>query len=165
MNTRHSSRITRPSAEHLLDGRAGSTDLAQDPLVRVLAAATAPGREAELGGEAAAVAAFEAHHLSPVSIHRRGQMIKSPLAKLLTVKALAAALAVCVTGGVAVAAGTGALSSHTSASTQLTTPKTNAGPAHQPKTRPAHHTKARPAHRTKTGPAQPTRTGTGTPTV
>ena len=135
MNTRHSSRITRESAEQLLDGLAGSTDLAQDPLARVLAAATAPGREAELRGEAAAVAAFEAHHLSPVSIHRRGQMIKSPLAKLLTVKALAAALAVCVTGGVAVAAGTGALSSHhTSANTSITTPKTNTGPAPKTKT-------------------------------
>ena len=112
MSTRHPSRIHREAAEQLLDGaaRPGAHPGAdQDRLARVLAAAAAPGREAELGGEAMAVAAFEAHHLAPVVTPRREQMIKSPLAKLLTAKVVAASLAAFATGGVALAAGTGVI--------------------------------------------------------
>ena len=84
MRTRHSYRITRRSAEQLLDGSAAP---GPEPLIHVLRAATAPGRDRELAGEQAATAAFEAHHLGPVTqtSSRRRKM----LAKILTVKALA----------------------------------------------------------------------------
>jgi hypothetical protein len=113
MNTRHSRRISRKAAEQLLDG---ATELgpahASGPhqVARVLAAAAAPGREHELAGEQMAVAAFEAGHLASVASDRRGQMIKSPLAKLLTAKMIAAALTVFAGGGVALAASTGTFS-------------------------------------------------------
>jgi hypothetical protein len=115
MNTRHSRRISRNAAELMLDGHAGP-----DPgqLTRVLAAATAPARDGELAGEQMAVAAFEASHLVPVATPHREH--KSMLAKLLTAKILATSLAAFATGGVALAAGTGALtgsgSAHVSAS-------------------------------------------------
>jgi MgtE intracellular N domain len=104
MNTRHSEKISRNAAERLLDGHAGA---ASDPLARVLAAAAAPARESELAGEQMAVAAFEAHHLVPVTAPQKRH--KSMLAKLLTLKVLVSSFAVCATGGVAVAASTGAL--------------------------------------------------------
>lgn len=113
MSTHDSRRISRKAAEQLLGGTA-VPGAGPDPLVRVLAAAAAPGHEPELAGEAKAVTAFQAHHLVPVTTPRRGQMIKSPVAKLLTAKAVAATLAVFVTGGVALAASTGALSGPTS---------------------------------------------------
>jgi hypothetical protein len=116
MNTRHSRRISRKAAEQLLD-RAAGLDPAYaeapggaDQLARVLAAAAAPGREHELAGEQMAVAAFEANHLESVASDQRGQMIKSPLAKLLTTKVIAAALTVFAGGGVALAASTGTFS-------------------------------------------------------
>ena len=108
MNTRHPRRIGRRSAEQLLSGH-GGPDAEHDRLAGVLAAAAGPARDSELGGEHAAVAAFEAHHLVSATTSRRGQMIKSPLAKLLTAKVIAASVAVFATGGVAVAASTGAL--------------------------------------------------------
>src|SRR6202042_593158 len=113
MSTHHSHRISRKAAEQLLGG-AVVPGAGSDSLSRVLAAAAAPGHEPELAGEAKAVAAFQTRHLVSVTTPRRGQMIKSPVAKLLTAKALAAALAVFVTGGVALAASTGALSGPTS---------------------------------------------------
>jgi hypothetical protein len=58
-----------------------------------------------------AVAAFEANHLASVANFRREQMIKSPLAKILTVKVIASVLAVGASGGVALAASTGTFSS------------------------------------------------------
>jgi hypothetical protein len=122
MSTHHSRRMTRKAAEQLLGGAAGPLRGAAGPgadpeqhLSRVLAAAAAPGHESELTGEAKAVAAFEVHHLVSATTPRRGQMINSPLAKLLTAKALAATLAVAVTGGVALAASTGVLSGPKSA--------------------------------------------------
>jgi hypothetical protein len=110
MSTHHSRRMTRKDAEQLLGGAAGPGADPGQHLSRVLAAAAAPGHESELTGEAKAVAAFEVHHLVSATTPRRGQMINSPLAKLLTAKALAATLAVAVTGGVALAASTGILS-------------------------------------------------------
>lgn len=116
MNTRHSRRISRKAAEQLLDGVTGlgPADVQApgepDPLARVLAAAAAPGREHELAGEQMAVAAFEAEHLESVASYRREQMIKSPLAKILTTKVIVAALTVFAGGGVALAASTGSFS-------------------------------------------------------
>jgi MgtE intracellular N domain len=113
MNTRHAPRISRKAAEQLLDGETAlgrSHAGGPEQLARVLAAAAAPGREHELAGEQLAVAAFEANHLESAASYRRGQMIKSPLAKLLTTKVLAAALTVFAGGGVALAASTGTFS-------------------------------------------------------
>jgi len=115
MNTRHSRRISRKAAEQLLDGAAGrgqgnqAADAA-DQVVSLLAAAAAPGHDDELAGEQMAVAAFEANHLASVANFRREQMIKSPLAKILTVKILASVLVVGASGGVALAASTGTFS-------------------------------------------------------
>lgn len=119
MNTRHSRRISRKAAEQLLDGAAGrgqGTEAGPDQLVSVLAAAAAPGHDDELAGEQMAVAAFEANHLASVANFRREQMIKSPLAKILTVKVLASVLVVGASGGVALAASTGTFSSSGSGS-------------------------------------------------
>jgi hypothetical protein len=118
MNTRHSRRISRKAAGQLLDGAAGPSASRPgpdapgrpDPLVSLLAAAAAPGREHELAGEQMAVAAFEANHLASDASSRSEQMIKSPLAKILTTKIIAAALLVTATGGVALAASTGTFS-------------------------------------------------------
>ena len=108
MSTSRPQGINRETAEHFLDGT-GGMDSGQ--LARILAAAAAPGHDTELAGEEAAVTAFQAHHLTPVSTSRRGQMIKTPLARLLTAKVLTAAAAL-ATGGAALAASTGALTGH-----------------------------------------------------
>ena len=104
MNTRHSSRISRSTAELLLDGHAGPDP---DQLARVLAAAAAPARDSELAGEQMAVAAFEANRLVPVANPQKEH--KTMLAKLLTAKVILSSLAALGTGGVALAASTGAL--------------------------------------------------------
>jgi len=128
MNTRHYRRISRKAADQLLDVAAGPDQGAltgPGQLVSVLAAASAPGRADELASEQMAVAAFEANHLASVADSRSEQMIKSPLAKILTVKVIAAALAV-GGGGVALAASTGTFSGSTPATsrTSVATPAT-----------------------------------------
>ena len=141
MNTRHYRRISRKAADQLLDGAAGpgqgfltgptgstgpTGTTGSDQLVSVLAAAAAPGHADELAGEQMAVAAFEANHLASVADSRSEQMIKSPLAKILTVKVIAAALAVGAGGSVALAASTGTFSgsSPTTSRTNVATPAT-----------------------------------------
>jgi hypothetical protein len=113
MNSIRSGRLRRPAAERLLDGgpagRRGGAGQQADPLAGLLAAAAAAPHPGEQAGEDVAVTAFRAEHLVPASHSGRGQMIKSPLAKLLTMKAGALALALSA-GGVAVAATTGAFS-------------------------------------------------------
>ena len=105
-------RLRRHTAEQLLDGAVGdrvpgNRHVGGEALASLLAAASSPPRTAELAGEDAAVTAFRAEHLVPVSQSRRGQMIKSPLAKILTMKAGALALTLGA-GGAALAASTGA---------------------------------------------------------
>lgn len=78
-------------------------------LAELLAAASAPARGHELAREDEAVGAFLAAHESPVPHSQRRSMIKSALAKLLTVKVAALATAVAGVGGVALAASTGTL--------------------------------------------------------
>ena len=127
MNTRHYRRISRKAADQLLDGAAGPDQGSRTglegtgPLVSVLAAAAAPGRADELAGERMAMAAFEANHLASVADSRSEQMIKSPLAKILTVKVIAAALAVTAGGGVALAASTGTFSGSSPAASPTST--------------------------------------------
>lgn len=112
MSSNRSGRLRRHTAEQLLDGAAGSRVAGDrhaegEALASLLAAASSPPRTAELAGEDAAVTAFRAEHLVPVSQSRRGQMIKSPLAKILTLKVGAVALTLGA-GGAALAASTGA---------------------------------------------------------
>jgi hypothetical protein len=143
MNTRHSRRISRKAAEQLLDGAAGpgpdgparpDAPGRPDQLVSLLAAAAAPGREHERAGEQMAVAAFEANHLAPDASFRREEMLKSPLAKILTTKIIAAGLLVTATGGVALAASTGTFSGSAPASGGTSAgavPSTSASPGAQ----------------------------------
>jgi hypothetical protein len=101
-------RIDRYTAEQLLQG-ASATRRVGGPLADRLVAAAAPGRPHELAGEAAALTAFRAAaHLGPVPRARRTLMIRTWLAHLLTVKAVAV-LALSTAGGVALAASTGTL--------------------------------------------------------
>jgi hypothetical protein len=95
--------LDRDTAELLLRDPAARR---AHPVGAVLAAASGPaGRH--LAGEDAAVAAFAAARLTSPRF-RRIQMLKTALAKLLTVK-VAAAIAALGAGGVALAAGTGTL--------------------------------------------------------
>ncbi|NUR69384.1 MAG: hypothetical protein HOU81_01045 [Hamadaea sp.] len=97
-------RLRRSVAEHLLDG---ATDAGPPPLAELLAAAAAPAHPGELAGRQAVTQAYRAHR-DAVPLPRRRSMLKTALAKALTVKAAAIA-AVAVGGGVALAATTGVL--------------------------------------------------------
>src|SRR5437763_4355827 len=112
MNTRHSRRLSRKAADQLLDTDTASADAVPHRLASRLGAAAAAGHEHELAHTEMAQAAFQAEHLAPVPTLRNEPMIKSPLAKLLATKVVAVTLAVTVTGGIALAATTGALTGH-----------------------------------------------------
>ncbi|GIM93780.1 hypothetical protein [Paractinoplanes toevensis] len=121
--------LDRDTAELLLRDPAARR---AHPVGALLAAASAPATGRHLAGEDAAAMAFTAAHLtSPRS--RRIQMLKTTLAKLLTVK-VAAAVAALGAGGVALAAGTGTLP----------------GPLHKPAGPPASSVAAEASH-----PARP----------
>ncbi|MGC9671261.1 hypothetical protein ACNTMW_32540 [Planosporangium sp. 12N6] len=90
--------VDRGTAESLLHG--DRCPGAPEPLVHLLAAATAPGGRSELAGEEAAVAAFRQSHRPPV--HAPGR--RALLAGVLTVK-LTAAFTLTAVGGAALAAG------------------------------------------------------------
>jgi hypothetical protein len=106
MNTHDSRRPGLAAPEHLLH-QAGVPAPAARLLAARLAAATTVGLPSELTGEFAATAAFRSG--SDVAyIPRRASMIKTALAKVLTVKAVAI-LAALSAGGVALAATTGVL--------------------------------------------------------
>lgn len=111
MSAHRSRRIDRRTAEHLLRGEPVRAQAAGSDAVRdLLAAASAPARTGELAREQAALAAFRAAHLTSVPQPRRGSMlIKTALAKLLTVKIAATAVTAVAAGGIAVAAATGNL--------------------------------------------------------
>ncbi|MBO2455305.1 hypothetical protein J4573_50070 [Actinomadura barringtoniae] len=99
----------RFTAERMLGGEPAVPPSSLDPLADLLAAASAPGREAELAGEEAAVAAFRAalspHALSP----QESRSNRLPFGRFFTAKVAAVAVAATAAGGVAVAATTGAL--------------------------------------------------------
>ncbi|WP_131784667.1 hypothetical protein [Protofrankia symbiont of Coriaria ruscifolia] len=123
MSTYRPRRIDRDDAERMLRGGPVAPQAGSDPLADLLAAVTAPARADELAGEEAAVTAFREARLVPVTQLRREPMIKTALAKLLTVKIAVAAIAATTVGGVAVAATTGVLPSpgEHEASTGITT--------------------------------------------
>jgi hypothetical protein len=98
------SEMDRRTADRLLRG-----DRTGHPLDQVLAAATAPATARELAGEADAMAAFRAAAHSPAP-RRRSSLLRSAVARLLTLKVAVVALGTSATiGGVALAANTGAL--------------------------------------------------------
>ncbi|MGC4745209.1 hypothetical protein ACLQ28_06045 [Micromonospora sp. DT201] len=83
---------------------------AQDELSRLLAVLSAPAHPDELAGEEAVMSAFLSHHASQVRQGAGRRSVPATVAKFVTVKvALATALAVAATGGVAFAATSGAL--------------------------------------------------------
>lgn len=107
MSAHRCRRLDRRTAEQMLNGVPAAGGHALNDL---LVAAAAPARDGELAGEQAAVTAFGAARLDPIPQLRRRSMIKTLLAKLLTVKIAATAAAVTVAaGGVAAAAATGYL--------------------------------------------------------
>lgn len=107
--------IDRFTAEQLLRGEAAGADQAPEALATTLAAAAAPARGVERAGEDAALGAFRDARLAPspqLSPQlRRQSMIKTAMAKFLTLKVGAVALTATATcaGGVALAASTGNL--------------------------------------------------------
>jgi hypothetical protein len=105
MSAHRSRRVDRRTAEHLL---AGAPVEAPSALVRLLDAAAAAGSSDELAGEEAVVAAFRAARPATVPPVRSRRVIRTTVARLLTVKVAAMAAGVAV-AGVAVAAGTGHL--------------------------------------------------------
>jgi hypothetical protein len=108
MSSNRSPRIRRNAAEQMLDGAPATTE-ATRPLAALLHAAAAPAHPEELSGERAALAAFEdAAALDSVPGPRRGNVLKSTLAKILTVKAAVILAAAAGTTGVVLAATSGA---------------------------------------------------------
>ncbi|MEU8661997.1 hypothetical protein [Actinoplanes philippinensis] len=98
------SEMDRRTADRLLRG-----DRTGHPLDQVLAAATAPATARELAGEADVMAAFRTAGLAPAP-RRRSSLLRSAVARLLTLKVVVVALGTSATiGGVALAANTGAL--------------------------------------------------------
>ncbi len=110
MSSHRSPRASRQDIEQMLDGAPARAD-ATRPLAALLHAATAPAHPKELAGEQAALAAFEAAQLDPVPIPRRQNVLKSTLAKILTVKAAIILAAAAGTTGVVLASTSGALTS------------------------------------------------------
>ncbi|MGH3760763.1 hypothetical protein [Actinophytocola sp.] len=109
MSSNRARHIDRHAAEQLLAGRPVAGH-ATRPLAAALRAAAAPTHPEELAGERAMVAAFAdaARLAAPVPETGRPSMLKSALAKILTVKA-AVVLAAAGTGGVVLASTSGAL--------------------------------------------------------
>jgi hypothetical protein len=101
--------VRRDDAEQMLNGAPAATETTR-PLAALLNAATAPAHPDELAGERAALAAFEnAAQLVTPSSPRRLNVLKSTLAKIVTVKAAVILAAAAGTTGVVLASTTGAL--------------------------------------------------------
>ena len=135
MGKQQGRRIDRHTAEQALRG--ARVD-APDALTGLLAAAAAPPRDGELGGERAAVTAFrEAAQHTHAPRPRSPSMTKSRWARLLTAKVAAAVAAIFVVGGVATAAVTGALPLPAGGSAPAPSSSRPALPAAGPSTTPA----------------------------
>jgi len=98
----------RHTAEWTLRGVSRAGGSSADPLVRLLAAAAAPGRAGELGGERSARAAFRMARLHGAAPPRTPASGSRTLHRMLVVK-LAAVAATIAAASVAFAAGTGIL--------------------------------------------------------
>jgi hypothetical protein len=131
--------IDPATAERLLGGARGT---GHDRIADLLAAAAAPAGSDEFGGESAAMAAFRAAQLHPFPRPQRPSMIKSTLAKILTVKIAALCAGVAGVGGVALAATTGTIPSPL----HLGAPSASASPRPHPSGKPSIDPSARPGH-------------------
>ncbi|MCW2912915.1 MAG: hypothetical protein JWN52_983 [Actinomycetia bacterium] len=127
MSKHRPGQINREAAERLLRGESGVPQDGPDALAGLLAAAAAPAQAGELAGESAAMAAFweASRSVGPQRHEQSG--LRTKVAKFLTVKAAAAAVALTAFGGAALAAGSGALPA------ALTEPHRGAHPS------PTHH--------------------------
>jgi hypothetical protein len=133
--------LDRDAAELLLSGDPAAR-AAHPWLGAVLAAAGSPGAGAALPGEDAAVAAFAAAP-SPSIRPRRISVLKTTLAKLLTVKVAGVCLAVAGgAGGVALAASNGALPTPLHKAPH----HAPAGASHSSRPHPSGTPSARPSH-------------------
>lgn len=137
MSVRRFPRIDPFTAQRLLRGETAGPDR----LAELLATAAAPTARDELAGEEAAMSAFRDAHLGPAVQPRRQSVIKTAVAKLLTIKVAAAALTVTAAGGVALAAGTGHLPETLGGSAPAShpTPTHDARANHTPKAAAAAH--------------------------
>jgi hypothetical protein len=106
MSIHRTRRISARTAEDLLNGT--DVDARYVRLAAVLHAAAGPTRPGELAGRQRAVTAFHCARRNPAPFPRR-QAMRTALLKLLTVKAAVVGAVVVGTGGVALAASTGAL--------------------------------------------------------
>jgi hypothetical protein len=141
MSSNRSPRIRRRAAEQLLDGAPATAEAAR-PLAALLHAAAAPAHPEELSGERAALAAFEgAAQLDSAPSPRRANVLKSTLAKILTVKAAVVLAAAAGTTGVVLAATSGASNPSDRPSDQ--------GPADHPPA--VHSSKDTPAGKPRNG--------------
>jgi hypothetical protein len=107
MSSHQSRRAPRDTVEQLLDEVPGTTPAEAGALSALFLLAAAPTRPGELAGEAAAVAAFRSAHRLTAHTTRKETSMKRSIARLLTVKAAAVAVAVTSMGGVALASTTG----------------------------------------------------------
>jgi hypothetical protein len=109
MSKHRPEQINREAAERLLRGGSAVPQNDPDALAGLLAVAAAPAQAGELAGESAAVAAFWEASRSATPQRHRHTGLRTKMAKSLTVKAAAAAVALTAFGGAALAAGAGAL--------------------------------------------------------
>lgn len=107
MSMNRARRLNARTAEDLLNG--AGVDGQHQRLANVLRAVAGPTQPAELARRHEALAAFGRARLHPDPPQRRQSMIKTAVVKLLTVKAIAVGALLVGTGGVALAASTGAL--------------------------------------------------------
>jgi hypothetical protein len=141
-------KIDRETAERLLHGRFAVPEDGSDALAGLLAAAAAPAQPGELAGEPAAVAAFWDASRSAAPQPRDQPGFGFSMAKFLTVKAAAVAVALTAFGGAALVAGAGELSVTLSDSGQAT---------HRQPTPTASRPKVAPAPKVSPHPVGPPR--------
>lgn len=132
--------IDRATAERLLRGGTDARDAGHHRLAGVLAAAAERHQDGPVAGEPAAMAAFRAARLNPDSRPQRQSMIKTALAKVLTVKIAAVCAGVLGVGGVAVAATSGAVPGplHFGGPSPSDSPRPKPKPTGTPSPRPSH---------------------------
>ncbi|MEJ3741898.1 hypothetical protein WEI85_01170 [Actinomycetes bacterium KLBMP 9797] len=134
-------RLNRANAERLLRGGSDAHEAGHPRLADLLAAAAAPHPGGPVAGESAALAAFRVAQTSPDAQKRRQSMLKTALAKLITVKVAAVFAGVVGVGGVAVAATSGTVPGPL----KFGGPAKTASP-HPTKTKPTGTPSARPDH-------------------
>lgn len=101
MTDHEARRAQRETLEQMLNEVPGSSAAEAEALLALFSTASGPAQSGELPGEAAAMAAFRAANPAPVVVPQKTR--RRAFARLLTVKAAAAAVVVTSMGGVALA--------------------------------------------------------------